>query len=368
MLEEKMQDTGARETNRGRALDMLARSVALGILFALTATSPLPSWAVEPSPAPTVKTPSEFTLEPDTKEHDKERKEIETLLSNIETQWNAHNLDNVMENYADDYINNDGLDKKAVAALTQDFWKTYPDAKSSSKTKQIRIEGNFATVESRDMALGSTAKEMQGIGTKGDLSSISEGQLYVKRIGTQWKIIGDRIDYEKVRVCFGMAKNLNPSFSAPEQVKSGRQYSAKLEIDLPAGLSAFGSITSQPLEYPQPLPSDTWRPLDGPVLERIMPANTNNRNELLMATIGITDASRSNVKGIEFLTRRLNVVPNADDKALEKTADKGKAKETKAEGKGETTPKVETKSESAKPERNDTTGDGAKNDGKGADQ
>lgn len=295
----------------------------------------LPSQAIETSTV--VTTPgaaassNDFTLEPDNKEHETERKEIETLLSNIETQWNAHNLESVMSYYADDYINNDGLDKKAVSKLTEDFWKTYPDAKSSSKTKSIRIEGNFATVESRDMAVGSTAKAMPGIDTKGDLNSISEGQLYIKKIGTNWRIIGDRIDYEKVRVAFGLAKTLNASFSAPEQVKSGRQYSAKLELTLPTGLTAVGSITSQPLEYPQPQPTDAWRPLDGSTLERIMPANTNNRNELLMATIGITNSNRNNLMGITFLTRRLNVVPNAEehfdkvitaDKNADKTGDK----------------------------------------------
>ena len=171
----------------------------------------LPVHAIEPSPVATVPGSStaplnDFALDPDNKEHEKERKEIEELLLNIETQWNAHNLDAVMANYAEDYVNNDGLDKKAVSALTQDFWKTYPDAKSSSKTKSIRVEGNFATIESRDMAVGSTAKEMPGINSKGDLNSISEGQLYIKKIGSGWKIIGDRIDYEKVRVAFGWPK------------------------------------------------------------------------------------------------------------------------------------------------------------------
>ncbi len=37
-----------------------------------------------------------------------------------------------------------------------------------------------------------------------------------------------------------------------------------------------------------------------------------------MATIGITNSSRSSLMGIEFLTRRLNVVPNSEEKA-EKT-------------------------------------------------
>src|SRR4030095_6150186 len=188
---------------------------------------------------------TDFTSEQESKDHEQQRKEIEQILRNIETQWNAHNLDAVMNYYADDYVNNDGLDKKAVSALTQDFWKTYPDAKSTSKTKQIRIEGPFVTVESRDSAVGTTAKEMPGIGTKGELQSLSEGQLYLKKVGQAWKIIGDRIVYEKVKVAFGLAKQLQASFSAPEQVKSGRQYSAKLELVLPPGLTAVGSITSQ---------------------------------------------------------------------------------------------------------------------------
>jgi hypothetical protein len=74
-------------------------------------------------------------------------------------------------------------------------------------------------------------------------------------------------------------------------------------------LTAVGSITSQPLQYPQPQPTDAWRPLDGSTLERVMPANIKNRNELLMATIGVTNSTRNSLMGIAFITRRLNVVP-----------------------------------------------------------
>jgi hypothetical protein len=300
------------------------RKIANLILGTALACAAVPSsTALETSGAVTATGQGEFSLEPDTTEHSQERKEIENLLNTIEAQWNAHNLEGVMNNYADDYINNDGLDKKAVTELTKDFWKTYPDAKSSSKTKQIRIDGSFVTVESRDMAVGTTAKEMPGIGTKGDLNSISEGQLYIKKTGSSWKIIGDRIDYEKVRVAFGLARQLQACFSAPEQVKSGKQYSAKLELNLPTGLSAVGSITSQILKYPQPAPSEIWRPLEGPSLERVISANSDNRNELLMATIGITNARRDALMGMEFLTRRLNVVPYIEehnDKSVEKTA------------------------------------------------
>jgi hypothetical protein len=299
-----------RPVGLSRAKNILAPlAVAMTCVF-------LPSHqaiALETSPAITSTANAGDLFFDSDKAHEAERKEIENLLNDIEAQWNAHSLDKVMGYYADDYINNDGLDKKAVSELTQEFWKTYPDAKSASQTKQIRIEGNFATVESRDTAVGTTAiNPAHDTSLTGDLSSVSEGQLYLKKVGTSWRIIGDRIDYEKVRVAYGLAKNLNVSFTAPEQVKSGRSYSAKIEVEVPSGYIAVGSITSQPLEFPQHTPGEIWRQMDEHTLERILPANTSNKNELLMATIGITDIGKHNLVGIELLTRRMNVVPEID--------------------------------------------------------
>ncbi len=295
------------------------RSSALAgfVLLCCLFSAPLPGSALE---TPSTAIAPELTLDAEVK-NEQDKKEVDKLLQSIETDWNAHNLETVMNYYSDDYMNNDGLDKKAVSALTQDFWKTYPDARSTSQTKQIRVEGPFATVESRDVAVGTTSKEMPGIGTKGELQSVSEGQLYLKRQGGSWRIIGDRIDYEKVKVAFGLARQLQASFSAPEQVKAGRPYSAKLELSLPTGLTAVGSITSTPLQYPQPQPEDAWRPMnepstDKPLLERVMGANTKNRNELLMATVGITNSARNSLMGIAFLTRRLNVVPAMEEEPV----------------------------------------------------
>ena len=350
-------------------VSLLANTAVLSAL--ILSSLPLSALALEASAAVTLGSP-EFTIDGDDKEHERERKEIEATFANIETLWNAHNLDGVMVNYADDYINNDGLDKKAVQKLTQEFWKTYPDAKSVSKTKQIRIEGHNATVESRDMASGTTEKNMPGIGigSKGELQSLSESQTYLKRFGTTWKIVGDRIDYEKVKVAFGLAKQLNAVFTAPEQVKAGKQYSARLEVNLPPGLFAVGSITSQPLRYPQPTPTDSPRPLEQPVLERVMGANGENRNELLTATVILTNPMRTSVMGVSFLTRRMNVIPehlplkdevqvadlekkpadkplekareNAREKAVEKSVDSVDVK-IDSDDKGSSPNKVETK-------------------------
>lgn len=337
----------------------------LMVSLALCATSgmTLRAEAIEASPAATTAANANSVLEPDSKVSEKERKEIEAVLSSLEAQWNAHDLDAVMNHYAEDYINNDGLDKKSVSAITKKFWSQYPDSKSTSKLKQIRIDGSFATVESRDVATGTTDKENQDIGTKGDLNSVSEGQVYLRKFSTTWKIVGDRIDYEKVRVSFGLAKQLNANFSAPEQVKSGRQYSARLEVNLPVGLSAIGSIVSQPLKYPQSEKTSDdekkIRIIDGESLERVMSANSNNRNELLMATVGITNSTRNNLMGITVFTRRLNVIPHSEDTPEEIAAAKAEAekaeKEKKAEAAKEEThstgdkSKVEDKSKDEKP-------------------
>jgi ketosteroid isomerase-like protein len=326
-----------------------------------------PAKALESGIASLTAPKGDFYLELDPSDHADEQKEIKTLLDNIEIQWNAHNLEALMSNYADDYINNDGLGKKAVTDLTKDFWDQYPDAKSSSKTKEIRIESNYATVDSRDVASGSTAKEIQGINSKGELRSVSEGQLFLRKFGDGWKIIGDRINYEKVKVSYGLARQIDASFVAPEQVKAGRKYAAKLEVKLPNGLIAVGEITTQNLQYPSPqsvfpnsAATEVWKPLDtnglekdNYILERIMEANTTNHNELIMTTLGITNAARNSLVGLEFLTRRMNVVPAASDDQTTDIAEgaqvKKDVKATKlddADSKKTATPGDETKTKS----------------------
>lgn len=257
-----------------------------------------------------------------------EEKLVERNLQILERKWNEHDLDGVMRHYADDYINNDGLDKKSVSELTKDLWKNYPDAKSTSKMGKIRVEGRFATVDSHDTATGYTAKELPAVGGKGELSSISEGQLFLKKVGDEWKIIGDRIDYERVRVAFGMARNLKATFTAPEQVKAGQEYSARLLVQVPPDLLAVGSITSEPLQYPQVTHTEVWRQIDedSQTIERVIRANASNHNELLMATVGITgtgESERMKLKGLTYITRRMNVVPlnSPITKPATKTAD-----------------------------------------------
>ena len=325
-------------------LKRLRRHLGMAVVV-LTVIPQVPGFSrvvsVEPDSATQAVSKGEFSLDLDLSEHIKERKEVESFLEVLEKQWNDHNLDILMSYYADDYINNDGLDKKAVTDLTKEFWDQYPDAKSASQTRQIRIDGSYATVTSRDSASGTAANEVPSINGKGELNSISEGQLYLKKFGDGWKIIGDRIDYEKVRVVYGLAKQLTVNFVAPEQVKAGKKYSAKVEVSLPNGLAAVAEITSQNLQFPslqQVFPNvpqtEIWKALDNNILEkddftleRLLESNTSNHNELLMTKIGITNAAKNSLVGFEFLTRRLNVVPTAHDELGPTVAEKVESKD-----------------------------------------
>lgn len=335
-------------------------------IFASTGLN-LKTLALETSPAATTATNSDYSLEQDAKTHQTEREEITTLLNTLETQWNAHDLDGLMSNYSEEYTNNDGLNKKAVRIITQRFWSQYPDSKSTSKIKQIRVDGTFATVESKDVATGTTEKEDATIGTKGDLESVSEGQVYFKKQGNSWKIIGDRIDFEKVRVSFGLGKQLNSNFTAPEQVRSGKPYSAKVELALPIGLSAIGLITSQPLKFPQADDSKEdheklRRGLDNNALERILYANKDNRNELIMATVGILNSAR-HILGITLLTRRVNVVANVPDETdkLDNIAEKADAATSKkSEGAAEDKSKAGPSTDSSEAKKDDAKKDESK--------
>lgn len=336
--------------------------VALTLSLFTSAGLNLKSLALETSPAATTVAGNDYALEPDAKTHQAEREEITALLNTLESQWNAHDLDGLMSNYSEEYTNNDGLNKKAVRLITQRFWSQYPDSKSKSKIKQIRVDGTFATVESKDVATGTTEKEDANIGTKGDLESVSEGQVYFKKQGTSWKIIGDRIDFEKVRVSFGLGKQLNSNFTAPEQVRSGRPYSAKVEVALPIGLSAIGLITSQPLKFPQADDSKEdheklRRGLDNNALERILYANKDNRNELIMATVGILNSAR-HILGITLLTRRVNIVPNLPDETdkLDNIAEKADATSAKkGEGSTDDKSKAGTAAESSSDSKKEET-------------
>lgn len=261
-----------------------------------------------------------FSLNADTKDIDSvsEVKRVGELLDNLEISWNSHDINKVSAFYADEFINGDGLDFESVENLTKDLWEAYPDIKSKSQERIIRVAGEYATVESTDIYQGSSSKVRDEVGTKGSLKAVSMGQLFLKKFGPTWKITSDKTYYEKVSIGYGLGSELIDQdkirLSAPEQVASGQSYSTKLDFDLAKDIKPVAAISKEVLIYPQVSAEDKFRLTNETKLEKWLIANKGGKNELITATVGLTgEALKPQLVGLVFLTKRVNVVPVSDD-------------------------------------------------------
>lgn len=249
-----------------------------------------------------------------------ECQEINMFLNNYLKYSNTHDIENLQKLYADNYFSGDGLNKEQLTNLMKDTWKNYPDIKYSSIIKAIRINDNLATVESFDIASGETSKKSDITNDIGLLNSDSHNILYLQRYGKTWKIISDHITYEKTTIKYGSAKNTNVDFYVPEQVNSGENYTASLHVSIPNNVICLGSITREPIVYPQTKQEEVFRQIQPDVgeLERVMKANTNNNNELISASAGFTEIVQDKnistdirLTGIAVIMQRVNIVPKS---------------------------------------------------------
>lgn len=261
-----------------------------------------------------------FSLDAETKDLDSvtEVKKVSELLDSLENIWNSHDIDKVAGFYADEFINGDGLDFEAVKSLTKDLWEAYPDIKSKSQERTVRVTGEYATVESTDIYQGSSSKARDEVGTKGSLKAVSMGQLFLKKFGPAWKITSDKTYFEKVSIGYGLGSELIDKdkirLSAPEQVASGQSYSTKLDFDLAKDIKPVAAISKEVLIFPQISAEDKFRLTNETKLEKWLIANKGGKNELITATVGLTgEALKPQLVGLVFLTKRVNVVPVSDD-------------------------------------------------------
>ena len=249
-----------------------------------------------------------------------EARKINELLDDLEKNWNIHKIDNVLKYYWDDFVNGDGLNLSAVKNLTVELWDAYPDIKSKSQERTVRVYGEYATVESTDYYQGASAKVREEVGTEGTLKAISIGQLFLKKFGSIWKITSDKTFFEKVSIGYGYGTELIDKnkvvLSAPEQVPGSQQYTVKLDFDIPENVKPVAAISKEVLVYPQLTGEDKFRLVSEPKLEKLLTANKTSKNELITATIGLTGGElKPKLLGLIFLTRRVNIIPASNESA-----------------------------------------------------
>ena len=275
----------------------------------------LPCYSIDPQGAA-------FSINAETRDINviTEVQKINQLLDEMEKNWNAHDIEKVMENYSEDFVNGDGLDLEAVKNLTLELWDAYSDIQSKSLEKGVRVFGEYATVESLDSYVGSSSRVREEVGSKGFLSATSRGNLFLRKFGPTWKITSDKTTFEKVSIGYGLGTELinqnKVKFIAPEQVVGGQQYTASIDFELPETIKPVAAISKEVLLYPQYITEDKFRLINEPVLEKLLQANKISKNELVTATVGLTGgALKPKLLGLLFLTRRVNVVPISEQEA-----------------------------------------------------
>ena len=99
-----------------------------------------------------------------------------------------------------------------------------------------------------------------------------------------------------------------------------KEYTATLEFTPPAETLAIASIASDIVEYPQKPTQEVFRAMpDDNILERLFTSNTQNANEYIVASIGLTQTSVSDLSiklsltGFGYVIKRVNVIPETNE-------------------------------------------------------
>jgi ketosteroid isomerase-like protein len=266
---------------------------------------------------------------------------VQAILKDLLDASNRHDVDAVIRHYSPSFTSGDSLSLKEVRSLILDTWKMFPDIRYETQTLEIRMNGDWAAVESIDTAQA-TAKVDPTISEKaGVMKSRSRGMMYMHRTGKTWEIISDATLYEKATISYGLPESTAIDVETPEQVFAGESYSSKVLVSVPPGNIAFATLSQEPLTYPQHMEKDKFRTLssDKMDLERIFKANSTNNNEVITATIGFTEIGQDeqerptiNLKGVMTIVKRVNVIPkstyknvSAEERIVHSTVD-GKVK------------------------------------------
>ena len=244
--------------------------------------------------------------------------ELNNFLANYLIDLNAHEIQKIETYYASNYISGDSLNKEQVLDLIKQTWEKYPDLKYSTTVKNLRLDNNRASVELSENITATTKDKSEITKDKGCVNGTSHNVLYLEKYGCGWKIITDKTLYEETAIKYGTAKNININFDVPEQVLSGENYTALLNVDLPPEVFALGSLASVPLVYPIKQPEETFRQIlpDLKTLERLIKSNKDGFNEISSASVSFCEAQRTNytnldlkVTGIAVILKRVNVLP-----------------------------------------------------------
>ena len=249
--------------------------------------------------------------------HASNTREIKSLLNSQVKYANKTNFDKFIATYDADYINADGFDLDTYSKLVKDIWNTYDHIEYGIKIKNIKVEDDKAVVELVETSYADipVSEKMDGV-----LKSEANSVYYLKKTDGKWKVASDEVINETTSMLYGDARDLDIKLTAPEKVEANTEYTASLEFIPPKDTIAIASIASDKVEYPQQQAKEVFRRFpDDNILERLFKANTDNVNEYVVASIGLTKADINNLTiklsltGFGYQITRVNVIPQKQE-------------------------------------------------------
>lgn len=248
---------------------------------------------------------------------------VKSVLKSQVRYANREDFRRFISTYDKDYKNADGFTLDMYANLVKDIWNSYDKIKYGIKINDIVIDGDTAVVKLVETSSTSipSSNNMDGI-----LKSSSNSIYYLQKKNGKWKVISDAVVDESTSMMYGMAKNLDIKLIAPKEVYENEEYSASLEFDVPQGVMAIASIANEKIEYPQKQVKEVFRKMpDDNILERLFKANTEKKNEYVIASIGLTKADvcdlsiKISLAGFGYQIVRVNVIEAKKEEVNDKT-------------------------------------------------
>lgn len=242
-----------------------------------------------------------------------EAREVKKVLESQVKYANKTDFENFISTYDKKYINADGFNLDSYSKLVKETWNTFNEIKYSIDIKNVVVCDNKAIAELTET---SYAQIPVNETLSGELKSFANSVYYLQKTDDGWKVVSDSVLDETTSMLYGEAKDLDIKLTVPKQILADTEYTASLEFTPPAETIAIASISNEKVEYPQKQLQEVFRKMpEDNILERIFRANTDNVNEYIVASIGLTKADVSDLSiklsltGFGYTIKRVNVIP-----------------------------------------------------------
>ena len=242
-----------------------------------------------------------------------EAREVKKVLESQVKYANKTDFENFISTYDKKYINADGFNLDSYSKLVKETWSTFNEIKYSIDIKNVVVCDNKAIAELTET---SYAQIPVNETLSGELKSFANSVYYLQKTDDGWKVVSDSVLDETTSMLYGEAKDLDIKLTVPKQILADTEYTASLEFTPPAETIAIASISNEKVEYPQKQLQEVFRKMpEDNILERIFRANTDNVNEYIVASIGLTKADVSDLSiklsltGFGYTIKRVNVIP-----------------------------------------------------------